>query len=450
MLSKLDIILFGATGFTGKRTIPKLHDIIKSEKLSLTWGIAGRSEQKLKDTLKEIEKNDESSFGDIPIIVADVNDSESLVKMTSRATVVINMIGPYRFYGEPIIKACIATSTHYIDVTGEPEFMEKIQLYYHDEALKKDVTGEPEFMEKIQLYYHDEALKKNIYLISSCGMDSIPCDMGVIYMMKNFSGTLNSIEAFIHTTEEGGSHPGPSLNYATWESAVHGLANYKNLTEIRSKLFSNRLPQCKPTLKLRKIPSKNKITGNWSLPFPGADRSVALRTQRFLFEQYNQRPVQVHCYYDFEKYYNAILAIALGSIFSNMVKYEWSRSLLLKYPRLFSLGSFTLGGPSDEKQKASLYNIYLEGEGWSEKLAEPTDEFKSPPNKTISVKVSTRNAAYGATCTAAVLSAIMILTESDKMPNGGGCYTPGVAFGNTSLIQKLDKYGMKFEMRSKL
>lgn len=58
MLSKLDIILFGATGFTGKRTIPKLHDIIKSEKLSLTWGIAGRSEQKLKDTLKEIEKND--------------------------------------------------------------------------------------------------------------------------------------------------------------------------------------------------------------------------------------------------------------------------------------------------------------------------------------------------------------------------------------------------------
>lgn len=111
----------------------------------------------------------------------------------------------------------------------------------------------------------------------------------------------------------------------------------------------------------------------------------------------------------------------------------------------------------------------MEGEGWSEKLAEPTDEFKSPPNKTISVKVSTRNAAYGATCTAAVLSAIMILTESDKMPNGyatgwyfidihllnptcfrGGCYTPGVAFGNTSLIQKLDKYGMKFEMRSKL
>lgn len=110
----------------------------------------------------------ESSFGDIPIIVADVNDSESLVKMTSRATVVINMIGPYRFYGEPIIKACIATSTHYIDVTGEPEFMEKIQLYYHDEALKK-----------------------NIYLISSCGMDSIPCDMGVIYMMKNFSGITN-------------------------------------------------------------------------------------------------------------------------------------------------------------------------------------------------------------------------------------------------------------------
>ncbi|KAI4465927.1 hypothetical protein MML48_3g00014141 [Holotrichia oblita] len=446
MSNKLDIILFGATGFTGKRTIPKLHQIITSERLSLTWGIAGRSEQKLKHTLKEIEENNGSicfinmhsnkylklsflgaNLSHIPIIVADVNDSESLVKMASKAKVVINMIGPYRFYGEPIVKACLATSTHYLDVTGEPEFMEKIQLYYHEEAFKKQ-----------------------IYLISSCGMDSIPCDMGAIFMMKNFKGTLNSIEAFIHMTEEGGSHPGPTLNYATWASAVHGLANYEKLTEIRSKLFSNRLPRYKPNLKLKKTVSKNKITGNWCLPFPGADRSVMLRTQRFFFEQYNQRPVQVQCYYDFEKYYNAMLTIAMGSIFMSMCKYEWTRSLLLKYPRLFSLGSFTLGGPSEEKQKTSLYNLYLEGEGWSEKLSEPTDQFKSPPNKTISVKVTTRNPAYGATCTAAVLSAIMILTESDKMPNGGGCYTPGVAFANTSLIQKLDKYGMKFEIRSKL
>ncbi|KAI4465945.1 hypothetical protein MML48_3g00005033 [Holotrichia oblita] len=315
MSNKLDIILFGATGFTGKRTIPKLHQIITSERLSLTWGIAGRSEQKLKHTLKEIEEN---------------NGSICFINI---------------FYGEPIVKACLVTSTHYLDVTGEPEFMEKIQLYYHEEAFKKQ-----------------------IYLISSCGMDSIPCDMGAIFMMKNFKGTLNSIEAFIHITEEGGSHPGPTLNYATWASAVHGLANYEKLTEIRSKLFLNRLPRYKPNLKLK----------------------------------------------------------------------------------LFSLGSFTLGGPSEEKQKTSLYNLYLEGEGWSEKLSEPTDQFKSPPNKTISVKVTTRNPAYGATCTAAVLSAIMILTESDKMPNGGGCYTPGVAFANTSLIQKLDKYGMKFEIRSKL
>lgn len=52
-------------------------------------------------------------------------------------------------------------------------------------------------------------------------------------------------------TEEGGPYPGPTLNYATWESAVHGLANYEKLTEIRSKLFSNKLPQYKPNLKLR-------------------------------------------------------------------------------------------------------------------------------------------------------------------------------------------------------
>lgn len=59
----------------------------------------------------------------VPIILADVKDEESIKKMTKQAKVIVNCCGPFRFYGEPVVKACVATGTHYVDVTGEPEVM---------------------------------------------------------------------------------------------------------------------------------------------------------------------------------------------------------------------------------------------------------------------------------------------------------------------------------------
>lgn len=87
--------------------------------------------------------------------------------MTSKAEVIINATGPYRFCGEAIVQACLSTSTHYVDVCGEPEFMENMQLKYHEEAMRK-----------------------KIYLISSCGIDSVPSDLGAIFLMKNFNGIV--------------------------------------------------------------------------------------------------------------------------------------------------------------------------------------------------------------------------------------------------------------------
>lgn len=60
----------------------------------------------------------------VPIILADVKDEESIKKMTEQAKVLVNCCGPYRFYGEPVVKACIATGTHYVDVTGEPQVIQ--------------------------------------------------------------------------------------------------------------------------------------------------------------------------------------------------------------------------------------------------------------------------------------------------------------------------------------
>lgn len=165
MADRLDIILFGASGFTGKHTIPYVHKFSRSDGRSLSWGIAGRSKRKLTDTLKEVSKKLNADFGKIPIIMADISDRESLRKMAERAKIVINCCGPYKFYGEPVVKACIDAGTNQVDVSAEPEYAEKIQSKYYKDAKEK-----------------------GIYIISTCGFGSIPAELGVIYLEKQFNG----------------------------------------------------------------------------------------------------------------------------------------------------------------------------------------------------------------------------------------------------------------------
>lgn len=80
---------------------------------------------------------------------------------------IINCCGPYRFFGETVVKACVDTSTHHVDVSGEPQYMELMQLKYNDIAKEK-----------------------GIYIVSACGFDSIPTDLGITFLQNNFKGTF--------------------------------------------------------------------------------------------------------------------------------------------------------------------------------------------------------------------------------------------------------------------
>jgi len=73
----------------------------------------------------------------VPIVIADVNDETSLIDMCSKSKVVINCVGPYRFFGENVVRICIDNLTHYVDVSGEPEFIERMILNYGEVAKKK-------------------------------------------------------------------------------------------------------------------------------------------------------------------------------------------------------------------------------------------------------------------------------------------------------------------------
>ena len=149
-----DIIIWGATGFTGRLVAEYIFKNYSSEKLN--WAIAGRDKKKL------INVRDEIADKNIPIIIADSFDEMSLTKMTQKTKVICSTVGPYSKYGSLLVKSCIKTNTHYCDLAGEAQWIRKIVDTYHQEAKNKKVR-----------------------IVNSCGFDSIPSDMGVYFIHKN-------------------------------------------------------------------------------------------------------------------------------------------------------------------------------------------------------------------------------------------------------------------------
>lgn len=110
--NRLDIIVFGATGYTGGYVVENLIKTIDKENQDLTWGIAGRSEKKTREVLDKVSVYVEKNLDTIPVIVADVNDEDSILRMCIRARIIINCVGPYSLYGEVVVRNCIVVCVH--------------------------------------------------------------------------------------------------------------------------------------------------------------------------------------------------------------------------------------------------------------------------------------------------------------------------------------------------
>ncbi|XP_071054973.1 lipid droplet localized protein-like [Onthophagus taurus] len=424
MSDKLDIIIFGVTGYTGLRTIPYLTNVINQYNLSLSWGVAGRSEVKIKKMLKEFGQSKGVNYDNVPIIIADINDENSLKNMTSQARIVLNATGPYYLYGEQVVKACLASGTHHVDLSGE-------SLY----------------TEKMQLLYHEEAKSKGIYIISACGLDSIPVDMGIVFLKNNFQGTLNSVETYTYLETESSTKE-PLLNVGTYNSVIYALANFFQTESQRKKLFHTELPTTEPKI-CTKLIHKSDLINKWCTLQPDPDAAVARRSQHFFYDLYNERPIQVNCYLGLNSFWYLLKAMFLGFWIIIFSQFNRTRNLLFKYPSSFSNGLFTHEGPSEERQEGTVVNVKLRGKGWWGMSQNTVALIDSAPNKEIIAKVSGRNPGYGLSCATFAISAITILTESDKMPSTGGVYPPGVAFAQTTMIEKLHLNGVKFELISK-
>src|SRR5450631_277035 len=114
----LDVVVFGATGVTGRQVAGYLAE--RAAETDLRWAPAARDAEKVKRTLGE------AGVSASETIVADVSDPGSLAAMASRARVVLNLVGPYTLYGRPVIEACVSHGAHYVDLTGEMPFVRRM------------------------------------------------------------------------------------------------------------------------------------------------------------------------------------------------------------------------------------------------------------------------------------------------------------------------------------
>ena len=156
---EFDIIVYGATGYTGRLVAEYLKD-----KNGLKWAMAGRSADKLVEVRDLI-----GVAADTPLIVADASDPDTLDAMVKRTKVVLTTVGPYQLYGNELVAACVANGTHYTDLCGEPAWMRQ-KIDQHDAAAKASGAR----------------------IVFSAGFDSIPFDFGVLMLQKHCVATFGA------------------------------------------------------------------------------------------------------------------------------------------------------------------------------------------------------------------------------------------------------------------
>lgn len=162
MDKKYEIIVYGATGFTGQICCKYLRD----NYTDLVWAMAGRNG----DKLEEIKSNLNL---DCDVVVADGADIEALRSLASQTKVVLSTAGPFARYGSLLVQACVESGTHYTDITGENHWVRGL-------------------IDK----HHSEAASKGVRIIPSCGYDSIPSDLGAFFTISQFNKPVSRVDVY--------------------------------------------------------------------------------------------------------------------------------------------------------------------------------------------------------------------------------------------------------------
>ena len=256
---QLDLIIWGATGFTGQLVSEYINK--KYSNAALKWGIAGRNKEKVSVIAERL------NIAKDRIFIADCNDTESLIKLTSKTKVICTTVGPYAKYGSNLIEACIKTNTNYCDITGETQWIRKM-------------------IDK----YHKMAKENKIKIINSCGFDSIPSDMGVFYSQKKLFEKTGKYASKINMRVAGAKG---GISGGTYNSLSNVLEEARVDKEVRKTLTN---PYGLNPIDKQKGPDKadlqsvifDKVSNSWIAPFvmAGINTKIVRRSHALIDFKY--------------------------------------------------------------------------------------------------------------------------------------------------------------------
>jgi short subunit dehydrogenase-like uncharacterized protein len=381
-----DIVVFGATGFTGALTAEYLAHRAPA---TTRWALAGRNRDKLEAVRRRLAQISPAS-AQLPLVTADIGDASSMRALAESTRVVITTVGPYIKYGEPLVAACAAAGTSYVDLTGEPEFVDLMWLRYHEQAQQ---TG--------------------ARLIHSCGFDSIPYDLAALFAVEHLpEGAPIKLEGFVRA---GGTFSG-----GTYHSALHIMGRLRQGMKVAAER-----KQREPRLDGRRVrgvqgkPHRDDEAGGWVAPFPTIDPQTVLRSARTL-DRYG--PDFSYSHYVVVKQLPVLVGMGVGAgAVVALAQLKPTRDLLLK---LKDPGE----GPTPEQREKAWFKVKMVGEGGG---------------KRVVAEVSGGDPGYGETSKMLAESALCL--AHDDLPDRAGQLTPAVAMGD-ALTKRLQAAGIRFEI----
>jgi saccharopine dehydrogenase (NAD+, L-glutamate forming) len=382
----LDVVLFGATGFTGALTAEYLAAHAPE---GLRWALAGRNPAKLAKVRDRIAAID-PSLADLELLHADVEDAASLAEVARRARVVITTVGPYLAHGEPLVAACAEAGTDYVDLTGEPEFVDRMYVAHHATAQR---TG--------------------ARIVHACGFDSIPHDLGAYFTVQQLDGS-GPIEV------RGVVRAGGMFSGGTFHSAITAFSRMRQAKEAasqRRRLESR--PEGRSSQGRPGKPHRDAELGYWLLPLPTLDPFVVARSGAAL-PAYGPKFRYSHYAGTKTLRYAAGGAAGLGSMVA---------AAQVKPLRNLLLGRVAQGdGPDESRRAKSWFTVDFVGTG---------------SGRRVHTRVSGGDPGYDET--AKMLAESALCLAFDDNPETAGQVTTAQAMGD-ALTARLIRAGIRFEV----
>ena len=381
-----DLALFGATGFTGGLTADYLAAHAPAE---MRWALVGRNRSKLEAVAARLAAA--SPKAPVPEIVeADAGDAAAMREVAESTRVVVTTVGPYVLYGGPLVAACAAAGTDYVDLTGEPEFVDRTWLDHHEEAERRGAR-----------------------IVHCCGFDSIPHDLGAYFTVKQLpEGVPLTVNGYVRSNA--------SFSGGTYHSAINAFGRARQtLAAAKERKRAEQRPAGRGIHSARARVHRMPELGGWSVPLPTIDGPIVLRSAAAL-ERYG--PDFTYGHNLLAKHLTSVgaLGAGVGTGFA-LAQLSPTRKLLLK---MKAPGE----GPSEAKREQSWFKVTFVGEGGGERVV-----------------TAVKGGDPGYSETSKMLAESGLCLAFDDLPQCSGQVTTAEAMGD-ALLERLRKAGISFEV----